>query len=74
MEHRYETDGKQYPKSVIFINGKSQGHRKVGIRHRYQARFNVICEPGRLMAISYDKGREIGRQTIVTAGMPQGCE
>lgn len=52
----------------LFVNGKSAGRKNLP-KKNCRVVFNVAYEDGELTAISYDSsGREMGRQTMRTAG------
>lgn len=54
----------------LFVNGKSLGVQPCGKDTRYETQFNTVYEPGELTAVAYEKGQEIGRTTLRTAGKP----
>lgn len=67
------TDGVE---AELFVNGKSQGRIKKNPNQRldrYRLRWNnVKYEPGEICVIAYDdKGRQIGKESIRTAGTPK---
>ncbi|MFW2504158.1 glycoside hydrolase family 2 protein [Clostridium diolis] len=51
----------------LFINGKSQGRKEAGKEHEYTASWNIIYEPGELMAVGYQNGKETERTILKTA-------
>lgn len=51
----------------LFLNGRSLGRKPTGKNNSFTASYEVIYEPGQLLAISYDGGREIGRYMLTTA-------
>ena len=64
----------------LFINGKSQGVRrkaahdaggwKPGLTTEYHVGWRVTFDPGEVTVVARKDGREVGRQTIRTAGAP----
>lgn len=54
----------------LFINGQSQGRKKVGELDELTALYKVNYQPGTLSAVGYKDGAEIGRDELVTAGEP----
>lgn len=53
----------------LFINGKSQGVRHPDDKS-YHSSWRVKYEPGTVMAVSRNNGKEVARQEIATAGKP----
>lgn len=57
------------PVVELIVNGRSAGKKKCGAKNSYKALFKTVYQPGELTAVSYDnRGREIGRKTLLTAG------
>jgi len=54
----------------LFINGRSLGRKPAGKANRYIASFDAIYEPGELVAIGYERGIEVSRTVLRTAGKP----
>lgn len=55
----------------LFLNNKSLGRKPAGKAHRYIATFEVVYEPGELIAVAYnEKGIESSRTVLRTAGAP----
>ena len=64
----------------LFINGKSQGVRqktdhqpegwKPGLCTEYHVGWRVVFEPGEVKVVARKNGKEVGQQTIKTAGAP----
>ena len=54
----------------LFINGKSQGVRKKVDSHQYHVMWRVIFDPGEVKVVARKDGKEVGQQTIKTAGAP----
>jgi beta-galactosidase len=52
----------------LFLNGLSLGRRPAGPGFGCTVSYNVGYEPGELHAVAYEKGAEIGRSALVTAG------
>lgn len=52
----------------LFLNGRSLGRKPAGEAHEFTATYEVPYEPGELTAVSYEKGKETGRFTLMTAG------
>lgn len=55
----------------LFVNGKSLGIQPCGKQTRYETQFHTVYEPGKLLAVAYENGQEIGRTTLRTAGKPE---
>lgn len=51
-------------------NGRSLGRQPCGRDTGFVTHFNTLYEPGELTAIAWEKGREIGRTSLFTAGQP----
>ncbi|MEM2945948.1 MAG: glycoside hydrolase family 2 TIM barrel-domain containing protein [Thermoproteota archaeon] len=56
----------------LFLNGRSLGRKPAGRANRHIASFQVVYEPGELVAVGYDKGVETSRSVLRTAGKPAG--
>ncbi len=54
----------------LFVNGKSLGVQPCGFQTRFETQYQTVYEPGELTAVAYEKGNEIGRTTLRTAGRP----
>ena len=54
----------------LLINGKSAGRRAPGEKKRAMTVFDTVYEPGKIEAVAYKNGVEIGRDEILTAGTP----
>ena len=54
----------------LYINGISQGIRRKDTDHQYHVMWPVIFQPGTVTVVARKSGKEIGRQTINTAGAP----
>ena len=52
----------------LFINGVSVGRKATGDPHKYMAVFDTVFQPGKVEAVAYKDGKEIGRDVLVTAG------
>ncbi len=52
----------------LFLNGTSLGRKPAGEAHDFTASYELSYEPGQLTAVSYTDGKEIGRNTLLTAG------
>ncbi|MDE5699196.1 MAG: DUF4982 domain-containing protein [Lachnospiraceae bacterium] len=52
----------------LFLNGHSLGRKPAGEQHEFTASYEITYEPGELMAVSYEAGRETGRFSLTTAG------
>ena len=52
----------------LFRNGTSLGVRPCGPQTSYVTQFDMEYEPGELMAVAYEDGREIGRCILRSAG------
>lgn len=56
----------------LLCNGKSLGRKAAGSAAGYRVLFETAYEPGTLLAVSYEAGREIGRMELSTAGKKRG--
>lgn len=54
----------------LFINGRSQGVRSKADSHQYHVMWRVTFEPGEVSVVARKDGRQVGEQTIRTAGTP----
>ncbi|HHV11288.1 MAG TPA: glycoside hydrolase family 2 protein [Clostridiales bacterium] len=54
----------------LFVNGKSCGKQPCGKKTAYETSFHTVYEPGELLAIAYEDGKEIGRTMLRTAKAP----
>ena len=54
----------------LFINDRSLGQKPAGKANKYIASFEVVYEPGELVAVGYDNGIEVSRKVLKTAGVP----
>lgn len=52
----------------LFLNGRSLGKKPAGEQHEFTATYEISYEPGELMAVSYEAGKETGRFSLTTAG------
>ena len=50
----------------LILNGKSLGKEKVGEENRFKAIFDINYENGKLEAVAYENGKEIGRSQLLT--------
>lgn len=55
----------------LIVNGKSIGRKPAGKDNRFTAKFITEYVPGTVAAVSYIDGKEISRDTVVTAGAPE---
>jgi beta-galactosidase len=60
----------EFPEVELFLNGKSQGRKSVGVETEYKVAYTVGYAPGELVAVGYRDGREAGRWSLRTAGEP----
>ena len=51
----------------LFVNGRSVGRKPTGEPHKYMAVFDTVYEPGKVEAVAYKDGVEVGRDVLVTA-------
>ena len=51
----------------LFLNGHSLGRKPAGEKVDFTATYKVMYEPGELLAVSYENGRETGRFMLSTA-------
>jgi len=56
----------------LLVNGRSLGRKPAGKANRFIASFQVVYEPGELVAVGYEKGVESSRAVLKTAGKPAG--
>lgn len=52
----------------LLLGGKSLGRRAAGKGAGFRALFDTVYHPGRLEAVAYENGRELGRSELATAG------
>lgn len=52
----------------LLLNGVSLGKKAAGKEAGFRTLFEITYEPGTLTAVSYEKGQEIGRNELKTAG------
>ncbi len=52
----------------LFQNGSSLGKQPCGRETEFEAQYNTTYQPGELVAVAYEKGVEIGRNVLQTAG------
>lgn len=57
----------------VFVNGKSIGRKPVSKERPfpYSVRFETTFQPGEVVAVSYQNGKEVSRATLVTTGSAQ---
>jgi beta-galactosidase len=60
----------EFSEVELFLNGKSLGRQGVGLQSEYKATYQVPYAPGRIVAVGYRDGREVGRWSLQTAGAP----
>lgn len=58
----------------LFQNGKSLGKQACGKDTAFETQFHTVYEPGELVAVAYENGKEIGRAALRTAGKPAALE
>lgn len=51
----------------LLMNGKSAGKAAAGYDHRYKAEFDLVYEPGEIVAVAYTEGQATGRMTLQSA-------
>lgn len=51
----------------LLVNGKVVERKKVGETKKYQVIFDTAYVPGRIEAVAYTDGKEVGRDEIITA-------
>ena len=54
----------------LFVNGKSLGVKACGRETGFEAQFHTDYEPGELLAVAYEDGKEIGRTSLSSAAEP----
>lgn len=52
----------------LLCNGTTIGRKKSGKEAGYRVLFETIYKPGKLTAVSYEEGKEIGRMDLETSG------
>lgn len=52
----------------LVVNGRSVARQASGPGHRYRSTFEATYEPGRIEAVAWRDGAEVGRTAIFTAG------
>ncbi len=52
----------------LIQNGRSLGIQPCGKITEYYTQFYTVYEPGELVAVAYENGKEIGRTTLRSAG------
>ncbi|MDO4337368.1 MAG: glycoside hydrolase family 2 TIM barrel-domain containing protein [Eubacteriales bacterium] len=48
----------------LFINGRSLGVQPCGKETNFETQFHTVYEPGELLAVAYENGKEIGRTSL----------
>ena len=51
----------------LFLNGHSLGKKPAGEQNEFTATYELVYEPGELIAVSYEAGIETGRYSLNTA-------
>jgi beta-galactosidase len=51
----------------LLVNGRPVGRQASGATHRYRSTFETMYEPGRLEAVAWRDGAEIGRSALTSA-------
>ncbi|MFC7886212.1 glycoside hydrolase family 2 TIM barrel-domain containing protein [Streptomyces sp. NPDC057376] len=54
----------------LLLNGTSLGRRTVGAGQRFRTEFELVHEPGELVAVAYRDGAETGRSSLRSADGP----
>jgi beta-galactosidase len=54
----------------LILNGAEVARKSVGPSDQITAAFQIDYKPGELIAVAYDRGREIARKSLVTTGAP----
>jgi len=54
--------------AILYLNGKIIGKKPCTLKEKYKCHFELIYEAGILEVICYDKGLEIGKDTLKTTG------
>jgi len=54
----------------LLINGKTRGRKPAGHENRNIAVFDVVYEPGSIVAIAFDSGKETGRYELLSTCAP----
>lgn len=55
----------------LFLNGKSLGIHPCGKETGFETQYDILYEPGELMAVAYEDGKELGRNILKSAGRAQ---
>ncbi len=60
----------------VLVNGESIGRKKVTTDRPlpHSVRFDTVYSPGSVVAISYQDGKELSRDTLKTTGVPSGIK
>jgi beta-galactosidase len=60
----------------VLVNGESIGRKKVTTDRPlpHSVRFDTVYSPGSVVAISYQDGKELSRDTLKTTGVPAGIK
>jgi beta-galactosidase len=64
----------EFPEVELLLNGTSLGRKAVGLETEYKTAFQVPYAPGQIVAVGYRDGREAGRWSLRTAGLPVSAE
>jgi beta-galactosidase len=56
----------------LILNGKSIGKKSAGKTNRFRAEFDLVYEPGTLIAVSLKAGVEVSRMELITPGAAAG--
>ena len=52
----------------LFLNGSSLGRKPAGKQNKYLVSFDTVYQPGELVVVSYEKGKEKARASLQTPG------
>lgn len=78
VEHNYTFKGQEGMKTSVeiysngdevelFVNGITQGRKPVGYKTKFKAEFEILYQPGKIEAVAYKDGKELGRDCLETA-------
>ena len=54
----------------VYLNSKCLGRKPAGKANRHIASFEIVYEPGELVVVGFEKGVEVSRTSLRTAGTP----
>lgn len=51
----------------LFLNGRSLGIHPCGRETKYETQYDTVYEPGELVAVAYENGKEVGRSSLMSS-------